>query len=98
MVNKLCNVLHKTSALTIIFLLANTLNTSATEYVFTAPPEVEKEAVEIPSSDEEYPLYECVSESDDALDSHHCSCADCELELEPEQIEKSESQVENEEN
>lgn len=93
MVYKLYNVLRSASAIMGIFLLVNTIETSATEYVFTAPPEVKEETAEIPMSDEEYPLYECVSEADDALDSHDCVCADCELELEQEPTEESESEA-----
>ena len=50
-----------------------------TEYVFTAPPEVDLELEEIPTQDE-YPLYECSNEIEDeeVLDSHNCSCVDCE--------------------
>jgi len=78
MVHKLCNVLSRTGAIAIIFLFVNTLESLATEYVFTAPPEVEREVEEIPRSEEEYPLYECYSTEDDALDSHDCVCTDCE--------------------
>ena len=54
----------------------------ASEYVFTAPPEVRKKTHEIPQRETEYPLYECNTESETesatdsetALDSHDCSC------------------------
>lgn len=49
-------------AIAIIFLSTKTLGASATEYVFTAPPEVNRQIVEIPPSETEYPLYECSSE------------------------------------
>lgn len=96
MVYKLGNVLRSTGAIALILLLVNILESSATEYVFTAPPEVKNEAAEIPSSDEEYPLYECASEADNALDSHDCVCTECEPELQKEESEESESTLENE--
>lgn len=46
-----------------IFLSTNPLGTSATEYVFTAPPEVNRQIVKIPPSKTDYPLYECRSEA-----------------------------------
>lgn len=67
-----------------IFLLltTNTLASSSTEYVFTAPPEVDRQLVKkIPARDTEYPLHECEAEtveSEDAVDSHTCDCTDCE--------------------
>jgi hypothetical protein len=75
----------------------------ASEYVFTAPPEVRKKTHEIPQRETEYPLYECNTESETesatnsetALDSHDCSCAeeDCaepqETHLEQESASKS---------
>lgn len=60
---------------------SNTIDVRATEYVFTAPPEVDRQLEEVPASETEYPLYECNSESgdtDEALDSHNCNCIDCE--------------------
>ncbi len=71
----------------------------ASEYVFTAPPEVRK-THEIPQRETEYPLYECSTESatnsETALDSHDCSCVeeDCaempqETHLEQESASKS---------
>ena len=60
---------------------SNRIDVEATEYVFTAPPEVDRQLEEIPASETEYPLYECNSESadkDEALDSHNCNCIDCE--------------------
>lgn len=60
---------------------SNTIDVRATEYVFTAPPEVDRQLEEIPASETEYPLYECNSETenkDEALDSHNCNCIDCE--------------------
>lgn len=50
-----------------------------TEYVFTAPPEVDLKIEEIPTQ-EEYPLYECSGEldEDEVFDSHNCGCIDCE--------------------
>ena len=56
---------------------------NSTEYIFTAPPEVDHDLVEIPASETDYPLYECDSPSSDseteqALDSHNCNCVECE--------------------
>ncbi len=67
-----------------IFLLltTNTLASSSTEYVFTAPPEVDRQIVKKNyARDTEYPLHECEAEtveSDDVIDSHNCDCTDCE--------------------
>lgn len=95
MVYKLCTALGSSTALAMVLLLTNIPKSRSTEYVFTAPPEVEREVVEIPASEEEYPLYECDSESDDALDSHDCTCTDCEK-VEQSQSEQSKSNSENE--
>jgi hypothetical protein len=82
-------------AIAIILLLTNTLASSATEYVFTAPPEVNRQIVEIPARDTEYPLYECnaktAAEEDKALDAHDCSCIDCGDKLEESQLDQSQS-------
>ena len=90
----ICTALKSSTAIAMFFLLASISKSLATEYVFTAPPEVEREVVEIPASDEEYPLYECDSKSDDALDSHDCTCTDCDK-LEQSPLEESESNSEN---
>ena len=55
----------------------NRVRANPTEYIFSAPPEVDSELIEIPVSETDYPLYECNSESSDAetetaLDSHNC--------------------------
>lgn len=82
MVNQLSITLKSSIAFTIVLLLSNQLYCSATEYVFTAPPEVGQAVLEVPASETEYPLYECDSdietESATPLDSHNCSCIDCE--------------------
>ena len=82
MVYKLFDIGKKAGAIAIFFLLINTLDCSSTEYVFTAPPEVDRKIQEIPKSESEYPLYECNNESEteenDVLDSHDCTCTDCE--------------------
>ena len=95
MVYKLCTALGSSIAIAMVLLVTSISKSWATEYVFTAPPEVEREVVEIPASDEEYPLYECDSPSDDALDSHDCTCTDCD-EIEQSQSEELESSLENE--
>ena len=68
-------------AIAIPLLFAIKVRANPTEYVFIAPPEVDNE-VEIPASETDYPLYECSPEADDsdeetALDSHDCTCTDC---------------------
>ena len=66
-------------AIALSLLLASKVSSLPTEYVFTAPPEVDLELEEIPTR-EEYPLYECSNdvEDEEVLDSHNCSCIDCE--------------------
>ncbi len=81
MVQQLFTTFKCSSAIAIILLLTTTVQCLATEYVFTAPPEVDHEILEVPARETEYPLYECESEteteSETALDSHDCSCVDC---------------------
>lgn len=88
MVYKLFTTCRYSGAIAIVLLLTNAADCWATEYVFTAPPEVDREVIEIPASDTEYPLYECENESEadpeTALDSHDCTCTDCELRQEDE--------------
>ncbi|MBE9048550.1 hypothetical protein IQ255_29935 [Pleurocapsales cyanobacterium LEGE 10410] len=80
--NKLFAALASLVTIAISLLFANKVGANPTEYVFTAPPEVDNELVEIPASETDYPLYECDPESDNAdgtaLDSHDCTCTDCE--------------------
>ena len=100
MVNKLFNAGKSYGAIAIVFLLTNAGDCFATEYVFTAPPEVDREIVEIPASDTDYPLYECSnetsSEENDVLDSHDCICTDCEERLEDAGLDTLESTSETE--
>ena len=91
----ICTALRSSTAIAIVLLLTNISESLATEYVFTAPPEVDREVVEIAPSQEEYPLYECDSESDDALDSHDCTCTDCDV-IEQSESEPAESNSKNE--
>ena len=68
-------------AIAIVTWSHNLAEVGAQEYVFTAPPEVDRQLEEVPASESEYPLYECNSEStdnDEALESHDCNCTDCE--------------------
>ena len=76
---KLFAILTRFGAIALSLLFTTKVSSLPTEYVFTAPPEVDLELEEIPSQ-EEYPLYECNSdlEEDEVLDSHNCSCTDCE--------------------
>ncbi|MDJ0567893.1 MAG: hypothetical protein QNJ53_02495 [Pleurocapsa sp. MO_192.B19] len=83
MIYKLFTTLKCYGAIVITLLTANAVSVNSTEYVFTAPPEVDNEIVEIPASETDYPLYECNPESENkdteaAKDSHNCDCADCE--------------------
>lgn len=103
MVYKLFDFGKTSGAIAIVFLLINSLDCSATEYVFTAPPEVERAVVEIPVSDTEYPLYECSNEAtgaeneeDRVLDSHNCICTDCEDQLEDIELNQLNSNSETE--
>ena len=79
MVQKLFATL--TSSIAIGFLLTNQIQVNPQEYVFSAPPEVDRQLVEIPAQ-KEYPLDECSVESatepSTPLDSHDCNCEDSE--------------------
>jgi len=102
MVYKLLNIGKHGGAIAVIFLSTKTLSASSTEYVFTAPPEVNRQIVEVPPSDTDYPLYECSSEAiakpeavteateatevNNALDTHDCNCQDCENTLEESEL------------
>lgn len=77
MVYKLFVSLIGSMAIAIAPWSSDRVRANPTEYVFSAPPEVDRELVEIPASQTDYPLYECSSESSDtetetALDSHEC--------------------------
>ena len=74
---KLLTILTKFGAVFLSLLFTSKVSSLPTEYVFTAPPEVDLELEEIPTQ-EEYPLYECNSElEDEVFDSHNCGCIDC---------------------
>lgn len=96
MINQLFATLKYTGAIAIALLNISIIRVNATEYVFSAPPEVDKQMKEIPTQEEEYPLYECESEStghgeNELRDSHDCVCVeDCEeYELEAEKIDEN---------
>lgn len=83
-----------------LLLITNTLASASTEYVFTAPPEVDRQIVKKTlAPDTEYPLHECKTEtaaSDDVIDSHNCDCTDCEEkpeESEPDSPSTSEAKI-----
>lgn len=82
MVHQLSATLKSSCAIATFLLLTNKGQCLSSEYIFTAPPEVDRELLEIPASETEYPLYECESEtateSETAIDGHQCSCIDCE--------------------
>lgn len=71
----------KCSGIVITLLTANIAQANPTEYVFSAPPEIDNELVEIPTRETDYPLYECNNEHEQtestAIDSHNCECIDC---------------------
>ena len=76
---KLFAILTRFGAIVLSLLFTSEVSSLPTEYVFTAPPEVDLEVEEIPTQ-EEYPLYECNGEleQDEVFDSHNCGCVDCE--------------------
>lgn len=87
MVYKLFPKLTSLGLIAIALTLTSKVASWGTEYVFTAPPDAEQKALEIPSSETDYPLYECgeaeniedtATDENTALDSHDCSCIDCE--------------------
>lgn len=102
MVDKLLNLGKSVGTIAIIFLSTKTLGASSTEYVFTAPPEVNRQIVKTPHSKIDYPLYECKSETvakpekatesteatqvNHAVDIHDCNCQDCEDKLEESEL------------
>ncbi len=95
MINKLFATFKYLGTIAITLLNISVVRVNATEYVFSAPPEIDNQITEIPSQ-EEYPLYECESESgghgeNELRDSHDCECVeDCyRYELEAEKIDEN---------
>ena len=84
MINKLFAILKYGGIIAVTLLNARTIHADTTEYVFSAPPEVDNEVVEeIPEQETEYPFYECEKEAENKTeeglrDSHDCVCVDCE--------------------
>lgn len=82
MVFQLFATFKSSSAIALILLLTSKTQCLASEYIFTAPPEVGQELIEIPSRETEYPLYECdaetETETETIIDAHECDCVDCE--------------------
>lgn len=82
MVFQLFTTFKSSRAIALILLLASETQCLASEYIFTAPPEVGQELIEIPSRETEYPLYECdietETDSEAIIDAHECDCVDCE--------------------
>lgn len=87
MINKLLGTLKYFGAIALTFLNIRIVLADTTEYVFSAPPEVDKEIVEeIPAQETDYPFYECEKEAENQTekglrDSHDCVCEDCEDEV-----------------
>ncbi|WP_019507814.1 hypothetical protein [Pleurocapsa sp. PCC 7319] len=94
MIHKLLATSKCIGVLAITFVTANPVLANSTEYVFSAPPEVDNELTDIPQSETDYPLYECNTEQipaeekaqaeeteqveENVIDSHNCDCIDCE--------------------
>lgn len=89
--DKLFTALKYSGTMTVSILIVQANQAKATEYVFSAPPEVDNNIVEeIPAQEADYPFYDCdtqalkqeeaeVTEDDDTkIDSHDCDCVDCE--------------------
>ena len=90
MINKLSTALKCSGAMTIALVMVVASRANSTEYVFSAPPEVDKNvAEEIPAQEVDYPFYECDVEASEKgemvtdednntkIDSHDCDCIDC---------------------
>lgn len=93
MINKLFTALRYSVTIALIIFASKATSAGATEYVFSSPSEVDDEMQEIPAQEEDYPFYECDSESSEKEDSeaidensnsriysHNCECIDCEPE------------------
>ena len=92
MIDRLSTTLKCFGAIAIAILIVRVDRADSTEYVFSAPPEVDNEVVEeIPAKEGDYPLYECNIETSETgeteivdddnntkIDSHDCDCLDCE--------------------
>jgi len=60
MTNQLFNTFKRSLAIAILLFTARMISVNATEYVFSAPPEVDNGiAEEIPTQEEDYPFIEC---------------------------------------
>ena len=88
MINKLLIILKCSGVFAITMFMVKTSFADTTEYVFSAPPEVDNNVVEeIPAQETDYPLYECDrdletenandEDSNGKIDSHDCDCLDC---------------------
>lgn len=90
MIYKLLTALKYSGAIVTLIAIAFPVRVNSTEYVFSAPPEVGEETVEIPIQETDYPFYECDREISEAeaesipeeseqnkIDSHNCDCEDC---------------------
>ncbi|MCC0176407.1 hypothetical protein I4641_05375 [Waterburya agarophytonicola K14] len=84
MINRLFTTLKCSGTLTIVLFAVRAFPANSTEYVFSAPPEVDNEVIEIREQAEDYPFYECDREISDPeakeksedteaeIDSHDC--------------------------
>ena len=84
MMNQLFINLKYAVPIAIIALAPGLVTANSTEYVFSAPSEVNSEIQEIPENETDYPFHECSQEevteptSETPIDSHNCDCPDCE--------------------
>ena len=91
MINKLPAALKYSGTMAVILMTVIANQANSTEYVFSAPPEVDNNIVEeIPAQEADYPFYDCNTETsehettevneenDNRIDSHNCDCIDCE--------------------
>jgi hypothetical protein len=99
MVYQLLHIGKPVGAIAIVFLSTVNLGASSKEYIFTAPPEINRQIVKTPPSKTDYPFYECNSETvakpekateateaNQALEIHDCNCQDCEDTLEKSEL------------
>ena len=88
MINKVFDILRCSGVIAITLLNVKAIRADTTEYVFSAPPEIDNQIEEeIPAQETEYPFYECEQEADNPndqglRDSHDCVCQDCEERVE----------------
>lgn len=91
MIDRLFTALKCSGTIAVILFTVKANRANSTEYVFSAPPEIDNNVVEEIPAKEDYPLYECNVETSETgetetvdddnntkIDSHDCDCIDCE--------------------